>query len=146
MERLRPMIHTRSITRSMIWEEEMETLRSFVWVVAGLCAAMLWFSHDKMTGAQILWAVGIILVAFGWYALSCWWWPFGACFCCKGKGTHYRKDNKVHRTCRKRLCSWHSPFASCGGKGRRLRWGRRVSNFVREKTAGTLAKTKAKTA
>lgn len=126
----------------------METLRKVSYLVAVLCALMLWFAHDKMTGRQNLTALGLILVAVAWYSLSCWWWPFGPCTCCGGKGTHHRGDGKgVHRTCTKGKCMVARPwigYAACGGKGRKLRLGRRVSNFIREKTSA--AKTKAKTA
>lgn len=68
------------------------------------------------------WVLAVVLV--GWaagYAVSCWWFPFGSCWCCKGKGRHYRKDGKVFRDC-KRMCK---------GTGRRRRVGRTVFEWAR---------------
>lgn len=60
-----------------------------------------------------------VLLAVAAYVCSCWWFPFGPCWCCKGVGRHFRKDGKALR-----LCWW------CKGSGRRLRIGRRVFNIV----------------
>lgn len=67
------------------------------------------------------WLIGFAIPA-GWalyYAGSCWWFPFGHCWCCKGRGRHTRKDGKVFKDC------WW-----CGASGRRLRLGRRIYNHV----------------
>jgi hypothetical protein len=59
------------------------------------------------------------------YTISCWWFPFAACLCCKGEGRHQRGDRKVWR-----LCHW------CTGTGRRLRLGRRAWNAARRRRIG----------
>ena len=62
----------------------------------------------------------VALVLLAWalgYVVACCWMQFGHCWCCKGRGRHYRKDGKVFRD-----CHW------CRGSGRRLRVGRRVWN------------------
>lgn len=63
---------------------------------------------------------GVVAAAAGWYAVSCWWFPLGHCWCCSGSGRHSRKDGMVFRPC------WW-----CKGSGRRWRLGRRVWNFFR---------------
>ena len=59
-----------------------------------------------------------VALVVGAYALSCWWYPFGSCWCCKGLGRHMRDDRKVQR-----LCWW------CKGSGRRRRVGRRLYDW-----------------
>jgi hypothetical protein len=61
----------------------------------------------------VLSAVAFASLLVGAYALSCWWFPFGPCWCCKGLGRHMRGDGKAGRDC------WW-----CKGKGRRRRVGR----------------------
>jgi hypothetical protein len=104
----------------------MEKIAGALRLAAVLSVALIWFVSDKLTGLQLVWAWGTILASILWYAGSCWWFPFGACWCCNGRGTHYRKDGKVHR-----VCKWW-----CKGQGRKLRWGRRAYNFIHEKTSG----------
>jgi hypothetical protein len=65
----------------------------------------------------------LAITAFGWavyYAVSCWWFPFGNCWCCHGRGRHDRKDGRVFRDCR-----------MCRGAGRRRRVGRTVFEWAR---------------
>jgi hypothetical protein len=62
------------------------------------------------------------LLAVAAYVCSCWWFPYGACWCCKGVGLHFREDRKVHRKC------WW-----CKGSGRRLRIGRRFYNVIQRR-------------
>lgn len=62
------------------------------------------------------------------YALSCWWFPFGKCWCCKGSGRHYRKDGRVFRDC-KRMCK---------GTGRRRRVGRTMFEWARRTVKNTI--------
>lgn len=68
-----------------------------------------WLIHHPRTTMAILAAVWV-----AGYAVSCWWFPFGKCWCCHGRGTHSRKDGKVFRDCK-----W-----ICKGTGRRRRIGR----------------------
>lgn len=70
-----------------------------------------------MTGQAWLVSAGVAVLAALLYAGSCWWFPFAACWCCDGAGTHRRKDGKVFKDC------WW-----CAGSGRRLRIGRKVFN------------------
>ena len=62
--------------------------------------------------------IGIALLCGLIYAGSCWWYPLGHCWCCKGSGRHAREDGKVYRPC------WW-----CKGTGRRWRIGRRIWNY-----------------
>lgn len=76
----------------------------------------------------------LVLAGCAWavcYAGSCWWFPFGRCWCCKGRGAHKRRDGKVFRDCR-HLLGW-----GCGGSGRRLRIGRRVYNIIHKRVKHT---------
>jgi hypothetical protein len=92
--------------------------------VAGvIAAAILILAHDKLTWTQVGWCWLAAAAAAAIYAGSCWWFPFGRCICCGGKGAHYRKDGKVFRTCK-----WW-----CKGSGKRIRLGRRVYNAVERK-------------
>lgn len=76
-----------------------------------------------MNGAIV---VGFVVAGwFAYYASSCLFWPYGACWWCKGKrglpgwwGGGYR------------MCGW------CGGSGRRLRVGRWIYNKVRQRRRG----------
>ena len=61
----------------------------------------------------------VAVVTFG-YALSCLFWPFGACRWCHGAGKHKSPAGRSYRVCR-----W------CDATGLRLRLGRRVFNAVR---------------
>ena len=54
-----------------------------------------------------------------WQVVSCWWYPFARCWCCKGTGRH---GKKVFRDC------WW-----CGGRGRRLRVGRWLVDGIRRR-------------
>jgi hypothetical protein len=73
---------------------------------------------DHPRGFLIL--VGVVWLAV--YGVGCWWFPFGNCWCCKGKGVHYRKDGKAFRDCK-----W-----VCKGRGRRRRFGRTVFEWFRK--------------
>lgn len=66
----------------------------------------------------------LALAAAGWgfcYSVACWWFPFGRCWCCKGKGIHLSGNGKHFRDCK-----W-----ICKGTGRRRRTGRTVFEAVR---------------
>lgn len=65
----------------------------------------------------LLLLIAFAAVAATGYGLSCWWFPFRRCWCCKGRGVHRRDDGQVMRPCR-----W------CTNTGRRLRLGRRLFN------------------
>lgn len=64
--------------------------------------------------------VGITLAAAGGYAIACWWWPYAACARCKGSGRIASPTGRRFRLCPK-----------CKASGRRLRAGRRISNYFR---------------
>lgn len=76
---------------------------------------------------RTLWAVLWLSFVAALYAGSCWWFPYAPCWCCDGKGRHYRKDGKVLRDCK-----W-----VCKGSGRRLRIGRRLWNRYKRSKGGT---------
>lgn len=57
-----------------------------------------------------LWAAGVAAAVA--YVLTCWWWPYGFCWCCKGRGKHFRKGGRAFRDC-----------GICEGRGRRFRVG-----------------------
>jgi hypothetical protein len=59
------------------------------------------------------------------YAIECWWWPYAKCGKCEGVAKSFGPDGKHFRLCPR-----------CNGSGRRLRPGRRVWNFLRDKTSG----------
>jgi len=65
----------------------------------------------------VLWALAIV-AGPTYYVLSCAFFPFRNCGHCKARGRFSRKDGKVHRPC------WW-----CGGRGMKLRYGRRVWNY-----------------
>jgi len=81
-----------------------------------------WLAEHPM-GTLILAGLAAALV----YGVSCWWFPFGRCWCCGGSGRHYRKDGKVFRDC-KRMCK---------GTGRRRRVGRTVFEWSRRVVKNT---------
>lgn len=97
-------------------------------LAGAVAATILIWSHDKLTWAQVGWCWAVVAAAVSIYTGSCWWFPFGYCMCCKGRGSHKRKDGKVFRDCR-HILGW-----GCGGTGRRLRAGRRVYNFIHKQT------------
>lgn len=72
-----------------------------------------------MRGALIV-AV-VVLVAAGWYAVNCWWWPWARCSRCHGGGRKYAPNGKAFRDCRR-----------CRGTGRRVRLGRRLWDWYRQ--------------
>lgn len=57
------------------------------------------------------------LGALALYVLACWWRPFSACRKCHGAGRFASSNGKHWRNCPR-----------CGGTGRRLRLGRRLTN------------------
>jgi hypothetical protein len=65
---------------------------------------------------KVIWfALGV-----GWlaaYLLACWVYPYAACPRCKGSGKRRSPSGKAFRDCRR-----------CGGRGRRVRIGRRIWN------------------
>lgn len=65
---------------------------------------------------------GWLILTAAWaiyYAISCWWFPYGKCRKCKGGGRVHRGDGKVFRVCPR-----------CKGNGRRLRVGRAIYNAI----------------
>lgn len=79
---------------------------------------MMTWIIDHPRGALTL----IILGVVAYYAFQCWWFPFGRCWCCKGKGIHMAADGKHFRDCK-----W-----MCKGKGRRRRVGRAIFEWTRK--------------
>ena len=70
-------------------------------------------------------AIALAAAAATAYALSCWVWPFARCNICDGRGSHSPEGNaRISRPC------WW-----CKGRGKRLRWGRRITNAVRRRRA-----------
>lgn len=55
--------------------------------------------------------------ALGVYMAACAWWPFAACYGCRGSGRKSSPSGKAWRRCRR-----------CRGSGERLRVGRRMWN------------------
>lgn len=72
---------------------------------------------DRTAGQLILAAVVLLWIAS--YALACYVWPFARCKRCTGTGTRPSPSGKAFRVCRK-----------CKGRGRRIRTGRRVFNWL----------------
>jgi hypothetical protein len=65
--------------------------------------------------------VAAVVVTAAGHAVACWLWPFAACWRCKGAGKfHAWWGGNAWRYCRR-----------CGGKGARLRFGRRAYNYFR---------------
>lgn len=56
------------------------------------------------------WAAGAAYA--GAYVATCWWWPYAFCWCCHGKGKHFRRGGRAFRDC-----------GVCAGRGRRFRVG-----------------------
>lgn len=71
----------------------------------------------------LFYAVVVTVVLAGLYVLECWWWPYGKCGKCEGTGKRWSPDGKHFRDCPR-----------CDGRGRRIRIGRRIWNFLRIKT------------
>lgn len=77
------------------------------------------------TGAGI--SIGLLLMILSGvtvsYAVGCWLWPFTRCPRCGGDGKRRSpfSKGKTFGLCRR-----------CDGTGRRLRWGRRFANKLRD--------------
>lgn len=68
--------------------------------------------------------VGLIAVAAAVrYMIHCALWPLAACRRCKGGGRFHAPNGRAWRTCRK-----------CGGTGGRIRIGRRIWNWSRNRS------------
>lgn len=67
-----------------------------------------------LTGIALLWAAG--------YVGACAIWPFAKCGRCKGDGKHRSPSGKAWRRCRR-----------CKGTGTRIRVGRRIWTWLRNK-------------
>ncbi len=69
-------------------------------------------------------AVGTVLLWSAGYVIACAFWPFAACGRCDGTGKHRSPSGKAWRKCRR-----------CRGSAARLRFGRRVFNWLRKTEA-----------
>jgi hypothetical protein len=65
------------------------------------------------------WVPLVLVAVVLLYLTACAVMPFGRCWKCKGNGTYKKSKGRVTRPCRR-----------CKGTGRRLRWGRHVSNYL----------------
>jgi hypothetical protein len=63
------------------------------------------------TAATLVWLAG--------YVAACMFWPFAACTRCTGSGKRRSPSGKAWRPCRR-----------CKGSGSRLRFGRKVGNYL----------------
>jgi hypothetical protein len=73
-----------------------------------------WTGWLILAGLALLWAAG--------YVAACAIWPFTNCRRCKGTGKHRSPRGKAWRRCRR-----------CKGTGTRIRGGRRVWTWLRNK-------------
>jgi hypothetical protein len=62
----------------------------------------------------------VLLLGFIAWVIACAWWPFAACFRCKGEGKFRSPSGKAWRNCPR-----------CSGSGKRVRLGRRIYEAFR---------------
>lgn len=73
-----------------------------------------------LSTGQKLNAVLALAVMAGCYVVACWIWPFTACARCDGVGKLRSPSGKAWRRCPR-----------CGGRGGKVRWGRRMWGKVK---------------
>ncbi len=66
-----------------------------------------------------LYLAATALISFGGYLIACWLFPFAACCRCEGSGKKRSSSGRAWRKC------WR-----CKGSGARLRFGRKVGNYL----------------
>jgi hypothetical protein len=81
---------------------------------------MMWLVAVGALVIGLRWSIALAVIAYViGYVASCWWFPWVACRCCKGRKRHWSSDGKKFR-----MCFW------CAGRGRWYRVGRLVWNAL----------------